>query len=105
MKKITVESEIQFIMLKEDDHFVAYAPALDMATSGKTFEEAQKRSKELVQIFIEETLRHGTMDEALESLGWTKIPNSIQGRFPRWAPPQLVGQYSQTMHIPLGAHA
>lgn len=105
MKKIAIESQIQFVMLREGDNFVAYAPALDMATSGKTFEEARKRSKELVEIFIEETLRHGTLDETLESLGWKKLPKSVQGRFPRWAPPQVVGQYSHTMNIPAGAHA
>ncbi|MBI4371825.1 MAG: hypothetical protein HY552_05965 [Elusimicrobia bacterium] len=104
MKKI-VKSQVSFVVMREGIHFVAYAPALDMATSGRTYAEVERRSKELIQIFIEETLRHGTMDEALEGLGWKKIAKTISGHPPHWVPPQVVGQITQPMHIPVGVQA
>lgn len=68
-------------MIKEGKAFVAFCPALDIATQGNTFEEAQKMFQELVMIFIEEIDKMGTINEVLSSLGWTKSKNST------WVPP------------------
>lgn len=43
-------------VLKEGKRFVAYAPALDLSTSGKTYEEAKERFEEAVTLFFEETV-------------------------------------------------
>ena len=54
---------------KEGKHYIAYTPELDLASQGKTLEHAEKRLKEAVDIFVEETKKMGTFDQALQSLG------------------------------------
>ncbi|MBI5245264.1 MAG: hypothetical protein HY922_16500 [Elusimicrobia bacterium] len=100
MKKTEIKAEIQFVILREGRKFIAYAPALDMATCGKSFDEALRRSKDLIQIFIEETVRHGTMEQALEELGWTRQRGPHKGALPSWIPPQVIGQFSQPVSLP-----
>lgn len=70
---------------KEDKSFVAYTPALDLSSAGKTLKEAEKNIAEAVSIFIEEILEHGTLDEVLSSLGWKKISKTNE-----WMPPIFV---------------
>jgi len=70
---------------KEDKSFVAYTPALDLSSAGKTLKEAEKNIAEAVSIFMEEILRRGTIDEVLSSLGWKKISKTKQ-----WMPPIFV---------------
>ena len=40
------------LFLKEDKMFVAYSPALDLSTCGKTFEEAKKNFGQAMDIFL-----------------------------------------------------
>jgi predicted RNase H-like HicB family nuclease len=44
---------------KEDKNFIAYVPELKIASQRKTREEAIKRVKEAVDLFIENTKRRG----------------------------------------------
>ena len=53
-------------IIRENDDFVAYTPALDISTCGKSLEEAKKSFDELVGIFIEETIKMGTLEEVLK---------------------------------------
>jgi hypothetical protein len=71
MKKINFK--IPVTIFKEKDMFVAYTPALDLSTSGKTFVQVRKRFAEAINIFFEEIERMGTIDEVLGGLGWRKI--------------------------------
>lgn len=68
---------------KQGKHFVAYSPALDISTSGKSKRNVQKKFGELVQIFFEEITGAGTVEEVLTELGWKK-KQSV------WNPPQVV---------------
>ena len=43
MKKMRIDFQLPVSFLKEDKRFIAYTPALDLSTSGKTYEEARKR--------------------------------------------------------------
>jgi len=70
---------------KEDKSFVAYTPALDLSSAGKTLKEAEKNIAEAVSIFMEEILKHGTLDEVLSSLGWKKASKTNE-----WMPPIFV---------------
>ncbi len=94
MKKTYFSFNLQTSFLREGDKFIAYAPALDLSTSGDTYEQAKKRFKEVVEIFFEEILNKGTLNEVLEDLGWKKI-NA------QWQPPLVVGQESRTINVPL----
>jgi predicted RNase H-like HicB family nuclease len=94
MKKAYLSLNLQTSFLREGDKFIAYAPALDLSTSGDTYEQAKKRFEEVVEVFFEEIFNKGTLNEVLEGLGWKKV-NA------QWQPPLVVGQESQTINIPL----
>lgn len=65
--------KIPVTIFREGSVFVAYTPALDLSTSGKTFIQVKKRFSEAVNIFFEEIERMGTTNETLSNLGWQKI--------------------------------
>jgi len=80
-------------VLKEKNRYVAYSPAIDLSTSGKTFSEAQKRFLEASLLFFEEIIQEKTADEVLGSLGWEKVRKN-------WQPPVVVSQQSETITVP-----
>ncbi len=81
-------------VFREDNTFIAYTPALDLSTSGKSFQIVRKRFEEVVKIFFEEITGAGTLDEVLGSYGWQKIKRE-------WQPPVLVAQESASIQVPL----
>jgi predicted RNase H-like HicB family nuclease len=85
--------QLNVMLLKEDDSFVAYCPALELSSFGDSPEDAQKAFHEALEIFIEETSNKGTFDNELLSLGWTlkKKPE------PEYYPPLLIGTYKQLL--------
>lgn len=83
------------IISKYGKRFVAYTPALDVSTSGKSLKDVKERFSELATIFIEEIIKAGTIDEVLSELGWTK------GR--QWTPPKIVSSQSIGVRIPVFA--
>ncbi|MBI2415607.1 MAG: type II toxin-antitoxin system HicB family antitoxin [Candidatus Kerfeldbacteria bacterium] len=92
-KLASVQYKVPVTFFKENDIFVAYSAVLDLSTSGKTFEQAQSRFEEAAEIFFEETIEHGTLDEVLSNLGWTKVRQ-------QWMPPVEVAHSSQLVSIP-----
>ncbi|MGH7799561.1 MAG: type II toxin-antitoxin system HicB family antitoxin [Thermodesulfobacteriota bacterium] len=66
MQKIILTGEIW----KERNMYTAYCRELDVATCGKTVEEAWSNLKETLEIFFEETSRKGTLIELLEEAGF-----------------------------------
>ncbi len=96
MPKTKFEISIPVSILKEGKRFVAYTPALDISTSGKTYEETQKRFSEIVSIFIEEIVKKGTVNEVLRDLGWRKIKTKDKLN---WAPPVVVSQDTQLIKV------
>jgi predicted RNase H-like HicB family nuclease len=96
MKKLLMNASLPVIFLKEKGRFVAYTPALDLSTSGKTLAQAKKHFAEAAAIFFEECHKEGTLDEVLRELGWEKRDNA-------WMPPVAVAQDSQMINIPLPA--
>ncbi|MDO8452578.1 MAG: type II toxin-antitoxin system HicB family antitoxin [bacterium] len=80
-------------IFREGKHFIAHTPSLDLATAGKTFEEAEKRFAEIVEIFFEELSRMGTTDEVLNTLGWQKVKA-------KWSPPVEVSHKLESFRIP-----
>lgn len=57
---------------KEGTHYIAYTPELDIASQGVSRVRAEKRLREAVEIFIEETKRLGTLDEVMRAAGFSK---------------------------------
>lgn len=72
MAKSKIEFNLPVSILKEGSVFVAYSPALDISTVGNSFEEAQRRFEEAVEIFFEEIVENKTLEAALSELGWQR---------------------------------
>ncbi|HOQ15669.1 MAG TPA: type II toxin-antitoxin system HicB family antitoxin [Candidatus Paceibacterota bacterium] len=92
MNKVALKFQIPVSILKEDKKYVAYTPALDLSTSGKSYQEVKKRFSEIVNIFFEELIEKGTLEEVLQNLGWKKVQSG-------WDPPIVVAQESQTVQV------
>jgi len=92
MQKVSVRADIQLpvTFLKEGSQFIAYSPALDLSTCGKTLEEARRRFGEAVSLFMHELHVKGALDEVLEGLGWQKKRSSF-------VPPVMIGQEAYTI--------
>lgn len=66
--------------MKEGKVFIAYSPALDLSTHGKSIDEAKKNFAEALGLFLEELVEHDTLDLVLENMGWKKKQS-------QWQPP------------------
>jgi len=91
---LRVDFKLSVIFIREGKRFVAYAPAIDLSTSGRNFEEAKRHFEEAAEIFFEEISRKGTLNDALLDLGWAKQRNT-------WQPPMVVSQGLETITIPV----
>lgn len=87
-----VQFALSVTVIKEGDSFIAYSPALDLSTVGDTYDEANKRFGEAVQIFFEEIAEKGTVDQALTELGWQKQKNE-------YVPPMVVGSQTENFTV------
>jgi len=68
VKRPNVKVEIFFV--KEGDYVVAYCPSLDLSSYGSSAAKAKKSFGEVLDIFMTETLRKGTLEKVLLGLGW-----------------------------------
>ena len=93
MKKYDIGLKLRVQITKEKSLYVAWAPALDLSTSGSSEKEAQRRFEEAVSLFLEELVEAGTVNEVLTSLGWKKENKS-------WEPPKIVKQQTLKVNIP-----
>jgi len=82
-----ISYKLPVIILKQGKVFVAYTPALDLSTIGKSGKDAQKKFAEAAEIFFEEITEAGTVDEVLSDLGWSKVQK-------KWRAPQIVSAES-----------
>ena len=92
--KADIKFSIPVSIFREDKQFVVYTPALDLSTSGKSYEEAKKRFGQAVLIFFDEIIKKGTLEEVLSELGWRKIRK-------RWSPPVPIAQNFEEFTVPL----
>lgn len=95
-KQSTMQIKLQFSIIRQGKRYIAYSPALDISTSGKTMREAQKRFSELIDIFVEELVKNNTLEEVLLDLGWIKEKN-------QWEPPKIIKQESFNIRVPVAA--
>lgn len=89
-----IKFSIPFSIFREGKQFVAHTPSLDLSTSGKSFEEAEKRFREVVLIFFDEIIKRGTLDEVLAGLGWKKIKK-------KWSAPVPIAQKIEEFTVPI----
>ena len=74
-------------LIKDRKQVIAYSPALDISTVGKSETHAKKRFQELVHIFLKDISERNVVDEVLTELGWKKI--STSNRKSEWIPPRV----------------
>ena len=98
--KNIADVELDVLMLKEDDYYVAYCPSLDLSTYGKSVKQAQRSFEKNLDIFFEETSRKGTLEKVLLKLGWTlrQTPKVIYEP-PRISTKELLKLSSKTDHL------
>ncbi len=80
-------------IIKQGRSYVAFSPALDLSTSGKTEKQAKSRFAEATTLFIEEIFETGTASDVLSDLGWTKVQKM-------WNPPKIISAESMGIKIP-----
>jgi len=94
MKQIKFKTKLPVSIFREGKSFVAYTPALDLSTSGRTYDEVKKRFSEIVGIFFDETIRNGDLNAVLSDLGWKKIKTE-------WMPPVIISQQMENFEMAL----
>jgi len=76
MKKLIFTGEIW----QEGNMYTSYCPELDLASCGETIGQAKKNLLEVVEIFIEETSKLGTLRELLEEAGYNLDDSGVLQR-------------------------
>ena len=94
MDKFIKHLNLPVSFIRESNQFVAYTPALDLSTSGATLEDAKKNFTEAVELFFDEIVAMGTLENVLLNLGWEK-----QAR--NFIPPVVVSQGMESVKAPL----
>lgn len=85
--------EFQTQVWKEGNMYISYATQLDVASCGKTIEEARKNIKEAVELFIETAEETGKLSQILEEAGY------IEKEEEKWEAPELL--IFEKMHLSL----
>ena len=95
MKKTHTNQELnlEIDILKEGKTYIAYSRALDLASCGKTIEEARKSFMEAATLFMEAIIESGSYKEVLEGLGWQKRKDS-------YFPPITIARQMTSVRIP-----
>ena len=85
--------QLPVIFFKEGKKVIAYTPALDLSTFGDTLSQAQKRFAEIVEIFFEEIIKMGTLEDVLVEYGWEKHHDEF-------LPPTIISQGLTSVSVP-----
>ncbi len=93
MDKLIKHLNLPVSFIRESDQFVAYTPALDLSTSGATLEDAKKNFTEAVELFFDEMVAMGTLEDVLLDLGWKKQAHNF-------IPPVVVSQGMESVRAP-----
>lgn len=94
----SAEFKLSIMFFEEDEHVVAYCPALDLYTQGKDFDDTKRMFKDAVDLYFKEITESGTYKEVLLDLGW-----KVSATQPKeLVPPEVVGYYQQKFQVSLG---
>lgn len=94
MLKNKLSFNLPVMITKQGKRFVAYTPALDISTSGKSEKDVKARFAELANLFLEEILEAKTADDVLSELGWTKVQKN-------WTPPKVISSGMVGLNVPV----
>ncbi|NOG96560.1 MAG: hypothetical protein HND52_01175 [Ignavibacteriae bacterium] len=66
-----MEIKLDVAIIKQEEFFVAYSPALELSAYGKTISDAKKDFKEVLELFIQDLAKDNKLIAELLDLGWT----------------------------------
>lgn len=72
----TVQISLDLICTVKKDgakRWVAHCPALDVASQGKTREDAKRCLEEAIELWVESCLERGTLEAALREVGFERV--------------------------------
>ncbi|MBI3565756.1 MAG: hypothetical protein HY079_11210 [Elusimicrobia bacterium] len=110
--QIDYKANIPVLVAREDGAIVAYTPALNLGSCGRTQAEALKRLGDAINLFFSELIEMGTLDKALKELGWREakdrrfvVPRSNEqpAKIQRNIPTHLLGRRSMNIRVPVAA--
>lgn len=67
---ISVEVQVDVVLIKEGEYYVALCPSLNVSSYGETQKEAKLAFDEALKIFISETDKKGNLEKELLKNGW-----------------------------------
>lgn len=70
---IDLSVNLQALLRKEEDVWVAWCPAIDLASQGETQELAFKALEEAIQLWFDDCLERGVLREALKEVGFRPV--------------------------------
>lgn len=68
---------IEFFVFQEDGSYIAYCPALDISSSGETFNDAISGFYEMFQLHVECCVENKTLYDDLLAHGWKMRKSNI----------------------------
>jgi len=92
---IQAEFKLLGTIKRQENWYIAYCPALDITTQGKTSTEAKENLKEACSLFMLSCFERGTFEQAMRELGWSVV----NGASPK--PPARVPQGAFQFPIPI----
>jgi predicted RNase H-like HicB family nuclease len=98
-KQKQVSVSLPVMITREGELYIAYTPALDISTQGKSLEQVKERFDELVKIFFKDLHKRNKVDEVLEECGWQKVkkPHIC------WQVPTTIETLSERVKVPCPA--
>ena len=101
MRRNLISAKLPVEIFKEGNQFIAYCPALDISTSAESLAQVRKMFAEMVDIFLEEVTKMGTIGEVLLQCGWRKVSRPKR----HWEPPrrQFITELQEEVSIPCPA--
>lgn len=85
-----LKTSLPVTISKHGKRYVAYTPALDLSTSGKSVSEVKHRFAQVVALFFEELEEAGTTADVLSELGWRRQEKTSRTSRVPWQPPEAV---------------
>ena len=66
----SVEVQVDVVLIKDGEYYVALCPSLNVSSYGQTQVEAKQAFDEALKIFISETDKKGNLEKELLKYGW-----------------------------------
>ena len=77
-----MQLEFSVQIWKEEEHYIAHAMPLDVASAGASPQEARVALDEAVRLFLQTAADHGTLEQVLEEAGYVSLGDEWRG--PEW---------------------